>query len=261
MSAKDSNLVPHKLGAAIARHGTFPRDLVFSISYLTDEAALRALLPEGFSPHGEPMLNFRYRFSDQLDWGLNSTNQAVGVSVPCQFTRDGQVFAGVHWLALWEDDYWAVIVGREMMGVAKLGGQIFHQTTPDGAHLATLSEAGRALISLNFETEAEIQGADLESLRTRGKSNLVLGWKQIPDVRNEKPLLSHPTVYAHTLNMHRAWKGVGEAELMQVDPKVNVWSTAILDKLRTLPLLENRGAILFEGSAKLGLAEGREFPR
>ncbi|MBF6065189.1 acetoacetate decarboxylase family protein [Nocardia terpenica] len=251
-------LIPNPTGPVpgVAR---FPRELIFTLAYLTDKAALAGLLPEGFEPADPPMVQFRYRFSDRLDWALNSSHDAVGVSVPCRITHAGRAYEGVHWLALWENDFTAVILGREVFGVAKLGADIHHQSHTDGEHRAMLSEAGRPLIELRFRTGQQLHGTELDELRRRGAANHVLGYKQIPNARNDGIIMAHPTIYRHTVTIDRAWDGDGEVIVHQPDPAVHVGSAPLITSIRALPLLQPLAAVLTTGSAELDMATGREL--
>lgn len=260
MPGPESLLIPHTLGPGKRLDSAhFPKERILTVSCFTDETRLTALLPPGIELLGAPTINFRYRYSEGLDWCLGGDHNAVGVSVPVCFRKGDEVLTGVHWLALWEDDAMAVILGREIFGVAKLYGDINAQWGVHDEWRAMLSEAGQPLIQIKYANPRPMEGAALEELQERARANGVIGWKQIPDVAGDNPVVSYPTYFPHTVKIDRAWRGEGSVEVFRADPNVNIWVYHVIEAIRRLPILEIASAIMTEGSAELKVAEGRRL--
>lgn len=255
---RPGNFIPHTLGEVPALEtAEFPRELVISVSFLTDFEALSALLPNGIVIADEPILNFRFRYSDGITWGLGGDHNAIGVSVPVKYEASDGVYLGIHWLALWEDDPMAVILGREQFGVAKLCADIHTQLDVAGKWRAVLSEEARPMIEITFSDRRPIEGESLISIQERARKGAVIGWKQIPNVHNTEPVVSHPTYFPHVVKVDQAWSGVGQVHIFETDPEIHIWPHHIVEAIRSLPLHKCVGSFMTKGSAKLLISEGR----
>lgn len=96
-----SHLMPHTLGRG-PELTTFvmPDNFMIRLSYLSEAAALQAVLPQGLKLRAEPIITFMYRHSENLSWvpggELNAFGAAIAVSFHGEHDQaDGALLSGV----------------------------------------------------------------------------------------------------------------------------------------------------------------------
>lgn len=253
-------LMPHLLGQGPdLSTAEFPYNLIFRISYETDETALRAILPPQMDFIGDPMVSFMYRHSKHVEWIHGGELNAVGMSVNVKFTGEEDEATGTYWPALWEQDFIAVMLGREIFGAPKLLADINNPLCVDGYWRALVSEIGRPLLQMKFRKGDPIKGKPLEAIRQQALDARVICWKHIPTPDMKGAEISHATLYQSPNVMEKAWAGEGDVTLHELDPSVNVWSAHVMAGLRSIPLIKCTGAAMTEGSGVHKISEGKSL--
>lgn len=252
----DSHLMPHTMGLRpVFEKSQFPENIYIRVTYRTDREALMALLPEGMEPVGEPKISFVYRHSERVDWVLGGELNLVGVRIDAVFKGKNGDASGAYMPALWEDDFIAVILGRELFGIAKLYADISNPIIVDGNYRALLSEDGRPLIEIKISNLKPIEGEKLTMLQSFAKNTHALGWKQFPTADMMGVELGHVVHYPSSSTITEAWSGDGEVTLFDIDPQIHIWTHPIMKVLKAVPLHECLGASLSRGSSEICLSE------
>lgn len=90
--------------------------LTLAVSFLTNPAALDALLPPGFTLAGEPVVTVAMTCLTELEWLAGRGYNVLGVSFPATVSGVTGSFLSV----LWENLADPIITGREELGFSKV---------------------------------------------------------------------------------------------------------------------------------------------
>lgn len=235
--------------------GVFPENLVYRITFRTDGERLAALLPAGIGLDGASLVHFVYRHSEHLDWIDGGELNLVGVCVAAVF-RGKDEARGMYWPVLWENDCMAVILGREIMGVAKLYADITNPLRVGGVWHAFASLRGRRMFEFRLGNLRPLTGDALDEVRRQAEAGCTLGWKHIPAVDLSGHELSHATHYQSPNRVEQAWMGDGEVIIHAPDPLLEPWTHQIVETLRALPLVFSHASLL-RGSGEHRISSGR----
>jgi hypothetical protein len=237
----------------------FPDNFIIRLTYRSERRALEGVLPAGLQPAGEPLITFMYRHSRNVDWVPAGQLNAFGATISVTYRGAQDEVSGAYWPFLWEDDAMAVILGREVFGVAKLYADISNPQLREGVWHGRLSEGGRPLIDLSFTEQHQADGAQLEALREQARQARVIGWKHIPSPNMKSADLSYPTLFQSPNQIRAAAFGRGAVHIHVPDPIVNLWNRHVIEALRSIPLLELVQAVRLDGSGEHRIAAGRQL--
>jgi hypothetical protein len=157
---------------------------------------------------------------------------------------------GAYWPVLWEDDFMASVLGREILGVAKMHADVSDPWLLDGEWRVDMSDRGFPLATMRVSGLVPMAEDKLAAARQAASQGAVLGWRQIPSFQGKEPALAHAVHLRSPTKIERAWVGQGRIEWHETDAKVHVWNAPILDALRRIPLLECISATMTEGSGE-----------
>ena len=217
-----------------------PRATIYSLSFLTDPARLDAILPPGFSLHGEPVATISANYMTQIEWLAGRGYATLGLTFPARYTGEVDDVAGNFLTVLWENLTDPIITGREELGFAKIYCELPDPTVARGEHHATASWLGFRFLDIFLR--------DLQPAQPQPAANPMptLHYKYMPrtgewgtadseyacmtpaDTPNRRVLEQH--VGAGSFAFHRArWE--------DMPTQYN-----IVNGLADLPMLEMRGA-------------------
>lgn len=234
----------------------FPDNIYIRVTYSTEREALLPLLPEGMEPL-EPKISFVYRHSERVDWVLGGELNLMGIRVDAVYRGEEKEFTGSYMPALWEDDFMAVLLGRELFGIGKLYADLSNPIIVDRNYRACLSEGGRPLIEIQISNLKPIVGEKLSMIQEFAKNTSALGWKQFPTADMTGIELGHAIHYPSPSTITEAWSGNGAVTLFDVDPAIHIWTHPIMETIKAVPLHECLGATLSRGSSEICLSECR----
>lgn len=106
--------------------------LQITTSFLTEAAHLEALLPEGFSLDGEPVVTVEILYLTQIEWLAGRGYNTLGVKFPARFKGRMDEARGPFLSILWENMPEPILTGREELGFAKLYCEIPEPTIVQG---------------------------------------------------------------------------------------------------------------------------------
>ena len=254
----ENNMMPHLLGGGPCLDTVFfPDNLIFRVSYLTDERALMRMLPPGIKPAGEPIVTFMFRDARQLDWVAGGVAKLFGIYVPARFKGKRDDVRGAYWPVLWENDTMATVFGREVLGVAKMHAEISSAVCHDGIWRVQVSDAGGMLFSLRLGNFVTMAAEKFKSLRQEALSAGVIGWKHIPSPDFSGTDLSYGIHMPSPSKIEEAWTGDADLTFHDTDPQVQIWSHQIMQTLRRLPLKKNLGAVMLKGTGEHRVSKAR----
>ncbi len=97
-----------------------PRATVITVRFLSDPGQLKALLPEGFTLAGDPVVSVRATYLKEIPWLAGRGYNHLGVSFPVEFKGNKDCVRGEFLTVLWENLCDPIITGREELGYSKI---------------------------------------------------------------------------------------------------------------------------------------------
>jgi acetoacetate decarboxylase len=220
-----------------------------AIEYVTDRDALRELLPHHFEPAEVPVVRVSHLMYTGVDYLADRSYNVLSVGLAAVFHGREDVH-GTYNAVLWEGEPAAVILGRELQGYAKLHGHVPDAVETDTGKTFECAEFGTTLLTGEVHDLVELTPSQLERLQERGSRARSLGWKYIPGPdRAADPDCDYPTTTPNPVYYERAWSATGSVQFCNPSWEQAPVSKRIVDRLRALPVVEQRRAFCGLGSA------------
>lgn len=236
---------------------TWGHVLLATVSYVTDSEAAQRYLPYHFRLADEPVVNIVRVAYDDVDY-LNGPYQEFGVGISVVHEGTSAHTAGTYYLAMWLDRVEPITVGRELMGYAKIGGQLPPPVRTDSALSFEVLDQGERLVAAEFRGLAPLDEARLTRIRARFDPAVVLGWKYIPAPGGGVDV-DYPTRIPLYFDFDRAWTGQGSVIFDQPSNAMPPLSRRVLTGLHALPVREWRRGLVAEGRGTLPRHEVRRL--
>jgi acetoacetate decarboxylase len=236
-----------------------PNNYTAIIPYRTDGGALAALLPAGMTLAGEPIVSFRFRRAEGINWA-DGTSHFMGVSAVVEVrAADGSRQRGVHFIIGWEDDAMVTILGREVLGTVKLPASITFDRDVGGVDRCLLHHRGRPLLELVCTKTNELTGPELDELRTDRRHGWTIGYKALPSVDGTAVGEHYATAIPTIGEVESAWSLDGDVTLFDTTSGTALWHHRAIRALRSLPLHDKLPGTLTFGVNSLDLAGARRL--
>ena len=149
-----------------------PRSTQYAISFLTDSERLAALLPPGFSLHGEPVATLSANYMSEIEWLAGRGYNTLGLTFPARYQGQVDDVVGNFLTVLWENLADPIITGREELGYAKIYCELPMPTVLRGEHHITASWLGFRFLDMRI--------SDLQLAPPPTKSLPSLHYKYVP---------------------------------------------------------------------------------
>jgi hypothetical protein len=123
-------------GIRFANEGQ-PKSTSYAVSFLGVREQIQALLPQGFSVRGEPVVSVTMTYITEIPWLAGRGYNTLGVSVPVLFEGERDRASGSFLFVLWENLTDPIITGREELGFSKVYAELPPpRTVGDDAHIS-----------------------------------------------------------------------------------------------------------------------------
>jgi hypothetical protein len=246
---------PGPLGEVIR----IPNNYAAVLPYRTSGGALQALLPPGLAVAGEPVVSFRFRRAEGVDWS-DATSHFAGATVTVDAScADGSTCRGMYFLIGWEDDAMAVVLGREVAGTVKLPASITVDCHSPGGEHCIVHHRGCPLLQISCRKTAAITGQELARLRASRREGCTIGYKGLPTVDGRALGERYLTAIPTTADIDAAWRIAGEVTVFSASAQFAPWHHRATRALRSLPLLEALPGTLTIGVNSLDLGRARRL--
>ncbi len=133
-----------------------PQRTSMAIRYLTDKAALEAILPEGFSVWGEPVLTIEAIYMTGFAWLAGGGYNMCDVKFPVIYQSKNGPVHGTMLLVRWEDLADPILTGREELGHPKLFCDIAPISNYSGRYHARMSWRAFPFLKLIVEDLVDV---------------------------------------------------------------------------------------------------------
>jgi acetoacetate decarboxylase len=208
------------------------------VTYLTDYDALAKLLPPGFSPTEEPTIQVNYTTCMGIDYMAGRGYSLVGVDALVRFDGEVDHLEGYFGLVLWMDKYLPMVMGREIMGAAKILSEVPPMRCFDGRKCFSMSEEGSLLIEGEFWDLKELSKTEIAARLAAGGDRQWLGWKYIPNVTSDGADISCPTYLPVKRDVRQMWSAKGKLAFHETPWENAPLSGPIVNKLIKMPIIK-----------------------
>ncbi|MDR1113072.1 MAG: acetoacetate decarboxylase family protein [Bacteroidales bacterium] len=228
----------------------------YCVCYRTDNALLAKVLPPGFSPMEESLIQVNYSVSRAIPYMAGRSYHMVGVDALVRFDGEVDHLEGYFGFAVWMDKFMPMVGGREMMGAAKIMGDVEFRDY-NNKYTFTMSEEGSLLIEGSVWNLNELTKEQIEKRLAAGGDRQWLGWKYIPNVTSTGYDISKPTIMPVRRDVKRMWICEGKVKYNETLWENAPFSAPIVNNLIKLPILEYVDAYVQEDSCEYLFREHR----
>lgn len=230
----------------------YPQVEVLAFQYLTDRAALEALIPDCFNPAKDPVVTVLFSQNNGLEFMAGGGYRLAAFQVAVQFDGDQDHLEGDLISVMLENQTWPILGGREDLGIPKLFADISPiRRMPDGSLKGEAALWGHSLFSLEIPP-MKAQLAPVRAVANRRiNSRPWLGYKYIPSL-DGPPDAEYPTISHNDTKIEKLWLGKsgklhsGSAGVEDIGHARN-----LLNALSTLAMIEPKQSLHFLGSSVL----------
>ncbi len=157
-----------------------PRRQAVAVSFLTEAAALDALLPPGFSLAGDPVVTVEIQRFTELEWLAGRGYNTLGVRFPATFRGDVDRATGSFLSVLWENLADPILSGRDELGFAKLYAELPEPRVFRGSEHYEAGWLGHRFLDLEVSDLADVAAEPQPVAGLAGPSDGTLHYKYIP---------------------------------------------------------------------------------
>jgi acetoacetate decarboxylase len=215
---------------------TFLDQQSIALQYETDYRQAANILPACFKPTPSPLVTVTFAYNAGVEGIARRGYNYVAVSVSAAFDGDEEHIQGNYAVVVYENDTYAIIYGRELMGIPKLYADIStpkHQ--PDGRIRCEASLWGHMLFGIDVKADTNQPAEAIKELNANARGFL-LGYKYVHRV-DGPPDADYPLVTPSDAVYRQRWLGA-EGTLFFGDPSTEDvgFNKDILDIVRSLTI-------------------------
>jgi hypothetical protein len=242
----------------------FPDQTVFgrvemvSIGFVTTRTAAEALVPHHFEVDDDPVVTVsRVSYAD-VDYLAGRGYEELTVGIAVRHRHGDDVVSGLYMPVLWVDHAAPIIAGRELMGYAKIQGELAPPVRDGRVVTFGVSEFGTPLVEARVEELQPLTGEQLVRLGHATRPTSVLGWKFIMGPGGSVDA-DYATQIVLNLDFDEGWSGSGSLTWHEPDWKEAPFSARIATALKALPVVRWRRAFVGGGSGDIDRAATRRL--
>ena len=235
----------------------------YSVSFLTEQGQLEALLPPGFEAVGEPVVTVTQTHMTEIDWLAGRGYSTLGVTFQARYNGTRDRATGPLLLVLWENLTDPILTGREQLGFSKIYCELPAPVIHGGETHCTASWLGFRLVDMRLTNMAEVDvpaGAPAAQNSDDGELRGTLHYKYVPrtgdwgEADAEYAVLSpaNPPVSTPT-----QWQGEGSVTFHRARWEDLPTQYMIVNALHELEVKECRGATITHGVGGRDLIDQR----
>jgi hypothetical protein len=220
-----------------------PHRRAVAVSYLTDEAALAALLPPRFVLAGEPVVTVEIQYLTELQWLAGRGYNTLGVKFPATYQGKSEAVAGLFLAVLWENLADPILTGRDELGFAKLYAEIPEPRVFRGREMHGAAWLGHRFVDLELD---DIRDAGSPAPPQGPAAGGTLHYKYVPSTGDwgsaDVAYACHTPPGASRQRVLSASAANGRVAFHPTTWEQMPTQFHIVQRLAALPVLESRGA-------------------
>lgn len=228
-----------------------------TVLYATDPAEAARLLPPGFSVGNPAVVSVSFVMCRGVDFMAGGGYNLVAVNLAARFRGKRDRAEGNFSLVLWENDFFPIVLGREVLGAPKLFGAIPDAWLRNGRRGFSVSEYGTLLLEGELWDLRRLGEEERRTLASQVEEQLWMGWKYIPSCDLRGADVSFATALPARGEIREAWVGQGRVVFHETSWERAPLSFRVVNALARLPVVESLGGVLTRGWQDLLISEQR----
>ena len=223
-----------------------PKATNISVSFLSDEDHVRALLPEGFTLAGEPVVSVSASYTKDIEWLAGRGYNMLGVRIPATFRGEEGEVTGSFLSVLWENLTDPILTGRDELGVPKIWCELPEPELDGNAVSINASWVGFCFLELRITELVEQSVENAVAQQGSGAGDLHL--KYIPKTgawgEADACYVTHIPAATPNKKVIQKWSGSGEVKIHEARWEDMPTQYNIVNALAALDVIEYRGATM-----------------
>ncbi len=228
-----------------------------TVLYTTNPTEAARLLPPGFSVAEPAVVSVSFVMCRGVDFMAGGGYNLVAVNLAARFRGKHDRVDGNFSLVLWENDFFPIVLGREVLGAPKLFGTIPDAWSRSGRRGFTVSEYGTLLLEGELWDLRRLDDPEREALAAQVEGQVWMGWKYIPSCDLRGADASFPTILPARGEIREAWMGQGKVTFHENPWERAPLSSRVVNALARLPVVESLGGVATRGWQDLLISEQR----
>jgi acetoacetate decarboxylase len=224
-----------------------------SVAYQTDAFRAVRLLPPGFELDIPAVVTVTHAEFHGVGILAGGGYNLVTVGLGARWAGSGEQLQGNFVLVAWENNFAAVVTGREVLGWPNLLADIPEPWLSQGRRGFHVSEEGTLLLEAEAGGWQPCTEAETGRIESEGNDRAWLAWKYIPSDDGLGADVSHPTAMHIRSKITDAWHGAGSVRFHLTDRRHAPVSYRLLSVLAALPVESEPIATMTRGSQVLAL--------
>lgn len=198
-----------------------PKTREHRVRFLTNPEQLEAILPEGFSLAGEPVVTVEASYFSEIQWLAGYGYNILGVSFPATFKGTQDHVTGRFLSVLWEDLADPILTGREELGFAKIYCEIPEPRVYEGTTHCMASWKTYRFMDMKITNLKPMSPDEIKTVQTGPQDDGLLHYKYITRTGDwSEADISHAVLTpTHTPNwtVKEGWSGDGSVAFRQAE--------------------------------------------
>ena len=225
------------------------------ISYVTDRDQLARYLPAPFEVGDEAIVSVFYARNRQVDWLAGHGYNMIAVNASAVYNGTKEKLTGQYTLVMWENLTDPILTGRELQGIPKVYADIPDHNVIAGEWRATASHFGHPIVALSVADLRDATEEEIAAGQDAQADNVPMAWRYLPGISGFGRTTSEPTVYPSENHFTSIQVGMGDTTWHELTWEQNPTQFHIVNALAQLPILDQRPALVTEGSTNLILLD------
>lgn len=240
-----------------------PKKTAVSLSFLTDRAALDAILPAPLELVGDPVVTIEIAYMTELEWLAGRGYNTFGVRFPARFRGAVDDVTGYFLSILWENLPDPILSGRDELGFSKLYCEIPPPRVLRNRHVYHTHWLGHEFFTLEIDGLEETSAEQMAKATAGTRNDGLLHYKYVP--RTGHPNDSGLASVTHTPStgskavIDRVWRGKGVHKFLNSTWEQLPTMAHIVNALGRLPVVERRDAFIVQSHGSKDLSDQREL--
>jgi len=231
---------------------------IVSISWHTERGAVSALVPSGLELPDSPVVTLSRMSYSGVDYLGGRPYEELTVGISVSYAGTGRPVRGQTMPVVWIDDGLALIVGRELLGYAKLPAVIpAVERHGDGLEYSVY-EYDAPLLRGSVNGLERLDDPALARLRRATQRTTVFGWKYVPALGGGADA-EYLTQIALSFDVVEGWSGHGDFTWECPDDRAAPFSARIAETMSAVPVVGMRPAFVGHGPGRLYRLEAQRL--
>lgn len=213
------------------------------VVYRTDRDKIQKLLPPGYVAKDPGIISVCFAECRGIDYMAGGGYNLICVDADVEFHGKVDHVEGSYALILWMDKFYPILLGRELLGAAKLMAEVPDAHTKHGRATFYAAEEGTRLCEGALWNFREKTREEIDEGIKAGEGKCWLGYKYFPSVDLKGADVSYATWLPTTNVIKKAWWAEGEFHFFGNIPFEKApLSYNVANVLSELPVIEYVGA-------------------